>query len=242
MKATIESHDMRRDLIVHQRIERNSSGRDWVCGDLHGRYADFRAELEESGFNPSADRLFLLGDLIDRGPQSLEMLLWALETNHVHSTLGNHELLFMQGATHPGYRDKHRALGGGWADDIDFSLYRRLTTGCANQFPLTMTLECEHGTLGLVHAQSPFDDWQQLSRAEYSDPLAIQCTWPWSRVKGANKPITGVSVVVSGHIGTHDVVTRANQIWIDTLEASGRPTLITADNLLAWMQEGLSND
>lgn len=233
---------MRRHLIVHQFIGRNRSGRDWVCGDLHGRYAVFRAELEQSGFNPSVDRLFLLGDLIDRGPQSQEMLLWALETDYVFAILGNHELMFLQGSTHPSHRDKHRAIGGAWADDLDFSEYRRLTTACANQFPLTMTLECEHGTLGLVHAQTPFDDWQQVSCAEYSDQLAINCTWPWSRATGPDKAINGVSVVVSGHIGTHDIVTRANQIWIDTLEATGRPRLMLVSDLLNWVQEGMTND
>ena len=188
---------MRRELIVHQSIPRNPSGRDWVCGDLHGRFDVLLEALNDVSFNPDEDRLFLLGDLIDRGPQSRELLSWALQTDNVRS-----------------------------------GQYRVLSTGCANSFPLSMTLECETGTLGLVHAQTPVEDWRELTAAPYSDQLAIDCTWPWTRATGPEKTVTGVTAVVSGHIGTQAIVNRANQIWIDTLEASGRLTLMTAEDLL----------
>jgi serine/threonine protein phosphatase 1 len=223
---------MRRQLIVHQSIPRNPSGRDWVCGDLHGRFEVLMEALDDVSFNPDEDRLFLLGDLIDRGPQSRELLSWALHTDNVRSVVGNHELVFVGGAGQAEHRRKHRAIGGRWADEIDYSQYRVLSTGCANSFPLSMTLECETGTLGLVHAQTPVDDWRELTAAPYSDQLAIDCTWPWTRATGPEKTVTGVTAVVSGHIGTKDIVIQANQIWIDTLAASGKLTLMTAEDLL----------
>lgn len=233
---------MKFDLLVHRAVSRNPMGRDWVCGDLHGHFDVLQAALAQSGFDPRNDRLFLLGDLIDRGPQSRELLNWVLSTAYVDSVMGNHELMFIGGSTIPGYRDKHRAIGGGWADDLDFSLYRRLTTGCANEFPLTLTLECAQGTLGLVHAQTPFDDWRQVATAAYSHRLAMGCTWPRTRVQGPEHTVAGVSMVVSGHIGTPSIMSNANHVWIDTLEASGHLTLMTVDELFSWMRDEHPHD
>lgn len=223
---------MRRSLVVHKRFTRNTLGRDWVCGDLHGQYDTLMTALDDAGFDPNTDRLFLLGDLIDRGPQSAKLLGWVLETDDVHSVMGNHELMFIGGATRPGYREKHRQLGGQWADELSFIRYRLLTTGCANLLSLTMTIETEGGSLGLVHAQSPVDDWHELTTMEYTDQVAINSTWPWNRATGPEQAIAGVSAVVSGHIGTQSIVQRGNQLWIDTLEASGELTLLTVQDLL----------
>ena len=223
---------MRRSLVVHQHFGCNRFGRDWVCGDLHGHRALLMALIEEKHIELGVDRLFLLGDLIDRGPQSADLLSWVLHTDNVFSVMGNHELMFISGATRPGYREKHRRIGGEWVDELGFSQYRELTTGCANHLPLTMTIETEQGLLGLVHAQSPVDDWRELATIEYTDQVAIDCTWPWNRATGPEQTIGGVGTVVSGHIGTPGIVQRGNQLWIDTLEASGEPILLTVQELI----------
>ena len=223
---------MRRNLIVHRHFERNRYGRDWVCGDLHGHWNLLMAILRGKDIDLKTDRLFLLGDLIDRGPQSADLLNWALQTDNVFSVMGNHEMMFISGAIRPGYREKHRRIGGEWVDELSFSQYRYLTTGCANHLPLTMTIETEEGPLGLVHAQSPVDDWCELATIEYTDQIAIDCTWPWNRATGPEQSIAGVSAVVSGHIGTQDIVQRGNQLWIDTLEASGEPTLLPMQDII----------
>ncbi|SET91979.1 serine/threonine protein phosphatase 1 [Marinobacter segnicrescens] len=223
---------MRRNLIVHQHFERNRYGRDWVCGDLHGHWNLLMAILGEKDIDLETDRLFLLGDLIDRGPQSADILNWALQTDNVFSVMGNHELMFIGGAIRPGYREEHRRIGGEWVDELSFGQYRNLTTKCANHLPLTMTIETAEGPLGLVHAQSPVDDWCELATIEYTDQIAIDCTWPWNRATGPGQSIAGVSAVVSGHIGTQDIVQRGNQLWIDTLETSGEPTLLPVQELV----------
>lgn len=222
---------MNRSLVVHKLFTRNTLGRDWVCGDLHGQHDVLMTALDNAGFDPNIDRIFLLGDLIDRGPQSAKLLGWVLETDHVHSVMGNHELMFIGGATRPGYRERHRQIGGQWADELNFSRYRVLTTGCANLLSLTITIVTESGSLGLVHAQSPLDDWRELATMEYTDQIAINCTWPWNRATGPEQEVEGITAVVSGHIGTQGIVQRGNQVWIDTLEASGEPTLITVQDL-----------
>jgi len=218
-------------LVTHQTIAPNSAGIDWICGDVHGHLSVLQDKLKRSGFHCGVDRLFLLGDLVDRGPDSEATLNWALSTEAVFSILGNHELMFLARFQNEAYRVKHRLIGGAWADNLSFSAYRRLAERCAREFPLSMTVPWGHHTVGLVHAQSPFDNWRQLQDAVYSEKLAINCTWPWDRAQGTEQVITGVSAVMSGHIGTSKIVTRGNQAWIDTFEATGELTLAPIEEL-----------
>lgn len=46
----------------------------WAIGDLHGCHDAFRRLLEAIGFDPARDRLWLVGDLVNRGPESLACL------------------------------------------------------------------------------------------------------------------------------------------------------------------------
>jgi len=61
-----------------------------AIGDIHGCYAEFAELLERVGFE-RADKLILLGDLVNRGPDSLKVIDLAKRHQAV-SLLGNHEL------------------------------------------------------------------------------------------------------------------------------------------------------
>ena len=123
-------------------------------------------------------------------------------------------------------------MGGDWAATLDEVSYKSLATRCRYQMPLTITLECENGQLGLVHAQSPFDDWCTVQDSPFSERFAIECTWPWNRAQGTDHSISGISAVVSGHIGTDEMVQKGNQLWIDTLAKTGRVPLMPAHHVL----------
>lgn len=65
----------------------------YAVGDIQGCYASFLQLLEETDFNPARDRLWLVGDLINRGPNSLEVLRWMVRHEAcVTTVLGNHDL------------------------------------------------------------------------------------------------------------------------------------------------------
>ena len=58
------------------RFEANALGRDFAVGDIHGAFADLRRALDAIGFDEHRDRLFSVGDLVDRGPESEAALEW----------------------------------------------------------------------------------------------------------------------------------------------------------------------
>ena len=75
------------------RIERfaiNEVGRDFVVGDIHEMFSYLQRLLEEASFNGKEDRLFSVGDLVDRGPESQDVLEW-LKQPWFHACRGNHE-------------------------------------------------------------------------------------------------------------------------------------------------------
>jgi bis(5'-nucleosyl)-tetraphosphatase (symmetrical) len=65
----------------------------YAIGDIHGCYQSFMRLLEHIEFDAERDRLWLTGDLVNRGPESLGMLRWVVENQHLlEVVLGNHDL------------------------------------------------------------------------------------------------------------------------------------------------------
>ena len=52
----------------------NHIGRDFICSDIHGHFTLLEEHLSNIDFDTSKDRLFCLGDLIDRGDESASFI------------------------------------------------------------------------------------------------------------------------------------------------------------------------
>ena len=65
----------------------------YVMSDLHGRYDLFLRMLEKISFS-ACDTLYLLGDLIDRGPDGIQLIQDVMKRPNVIPFLGNHEDMF----------------------------------------------------------------------------------------------------------------------------------------------------
>jgi len=77
-----------------QRLPSNSAGKDYVVGDLHGCFDLLERLMAHVNFDKSCDRLFSVGDLIDRGPSSLNCLELLAEP-WFYAVQGNHELMML---------------------------------------------------------------------------------------------------------------------------------------------------
>ncbi|MBI2733909.1 MAG: symmetrical bis(5'-nucleosyl)-tetraphosphatase [Aquabacterium sp.] len=116
----------------------------YLVGDLQGCCSPFERLLQTIDFSPSRDHVYVLGDLVNRGPDSLGVLrrLRALD-NAATCLLGNHDLHLL--AVAHGVRKPHRS------DTLDTILHapdREDWLGWIRQQRLAVF---EHGWL-MVHA------------------------------------------------------------------------------------------
>ncbi len=68
---------------------------DYCIADIHGHYALFCRLLDAVGFN-EGDRLFVLGDIIDKGPDSVRLAKFLFSMPNAFCIVGNHEYDFLK--------------------------------------------------------------------------------------------------------------------------------------------------
>jgi len=94
----------------------NMTPRTFVIGDIHGCAATFRRLVDVTLRPLPDDRIFLLGDLIDRGPDSKGVLDFIFELRErglsVASVRGNHEEMYLQSGSDHNYLGLWAANGG----------------------------------------------------------------------------------------------------------------------------------
>lgn len=86
-----ETHHLARKGPVIHKLAGNTKGRDFIIGDIHGHRQTLEQLLSTSKFDYAKDRLFSVGDLVDRGPDSLGCLELIGES-WFYPVLGNHDL------------------------------------------------------------------------------------------------------------------------------------------------------
>jgi hypothetical protein len=98
------------------KIGENTKGRDLIIGDVHGSY-NALAELIKH-IKPE-DRLFIVGDLVDRGENSPGIFKLLRENSNIFSIRGNHETLCINAiATLEWLAALIKPIGGNWQDQL----------------------------------------------------------------------------------------------------------------------------
>jgi serine/threonine protein phosphatase 1 len=207
-----------------KKFAKNTTGRDLIVGDIHGHFTKLQSLLDEVGFNPEAgDRLFSVGDLVDRGPESDDALEW-LAKPWFHAVQGNHEGMAIDWAQGMGDRSNYVANGGAW-NIGNTPEVRQLYADAFSALPIAIELETDLGLLGIVHAGCPYNDWTafavDLQRDDLTpmqrDHLTMMATWSRDRINNMDDSmVSGVDAVVVGHTPMERVTSLGNTIFIDT--------------------------
>lgn len=211
----------------------NLRGRDLAVGDIHGNFTGLQLALDAVGFDPACDRLFCVGDLIDRGPESHAVLDW-LARPWFHSVRGNHESYPIRIVrTGQVDIDNYVAHGGGWFMELDRSEQERYAREL-DKLPFALSVQTQLGEVGLIHAEPPVWDWSRLETALAQRRGRDWATWSRRRYALRNaSPVRGVRAVVVGHQPIADVLVLGNIYYIDTggWLPDGRYTLLDLASL-----------
>jgi len=228
-----------------QRMSANAAGRDFAVGDIHGHFSRLRRALDELGFDPARDRLFSVGDLVDRGHENEAFMQW-LAQPWFHAVQGNHEDYAIRHVrTGRVDTDNWRRYGGGWFLDLP-PQRQRLYAQALEQLPVAIEVPTEAGPVGLVHADCPVRDWARLEEALRHHYRRTRSHCQWSRDRLARRDtsvVAGVRAVVAGHTPVPRPVVLGNVFHIDTEGwASGYFTLLDLGTLQPWPQPAAAPD
>jgi serine/threonine protein phosphatase 1 len=200
----------------------------YAIGDVHGRFDLLEAMAKKIAADLSAAPAsrsveIFLGDYVDRGPQSREVVEWLIETpplaNERICLLGNHEEMMLRALADPS-EFKLWLLNGGEATLASYGLRSvptdpvALQATCAAAIPAShlkflagLPRKAEFGTYLFVHAG--IDPSRPLSEQDPRDLV-------WIRGRFLNSNADFGRIVVHGHTPVEEPDIRRNRIDIDT--------------------------
>lgn len=184
----------------------------YIMSDIHGLYDRYRRMLEKIDLKPE-DRLYILGDVIDRGPDGIRILSDIMERENVELFLGNHEhmmLTWLEGSDRVSwfYPQNGGKVTYGKFMELDDAQRKRIIDYLTCQTTLVKNLEIGGHHYVLSHTSAPFTE-KDLYTKDYADDLSAVQDLVWNmgpdntydlgEKEGCGKQIT----FVSGHIVTH---------------------------------------
>jgi serine/threonine protein phosphatase 1 len=209
--------------MIVQHFALNTTGTDYVVGDIHGEFPRIKRLLDEIGFNYLHDRLFSVGDMVDRGAHSAEVLDW-LDKPWFHAIRGNHEQMVIDVQADPTTAaiGMHLMNGGAWFQECTPEQQERIATEFG-RLPLVIEIEIDRGvTAGLVHAEIPFGwTWEQYIEMLDDEDSYTTYTTLWGRDRiyrhvDNDEGVPGIGMVYHGHTPVKRTARRGNIFYLDT--------------------------
>jgi serine/threonine protein phosphatase 1 len=203
-------------------FSKNTQGRDFVVGDIHGCFSALENLLAQVNFNHQQDRVFSVGDLIDRGTESHRVIEF-LNYSWFFAISGNHERMLLEAGASAALKANWVDYNGGaWWSDVPETLQPRIRQVLA-QLPLVMEIATDLGRVGIVHADIPTGmPWSYfVQQIAHETEIVDYALWSRNRFKhlqttGRTLPVSGIDLVIFGHTPVQRVLQSANIYYVDT--------------------------
>ena len=220
-----------------KRFTKNTAGRDFCVGDIHGHFAKLQKALDAIGFDPLKDRLFSVGDLIDRGPECRDALEW-LDKPWFHPVRGNHDDYVCRFDTCD--VDNWVYNGGSWFAGLNRDEQEEFRAQF-RELPFAIEVETDAGLVGIVHAECGRTTWSQFalelrapiySRQEQKN-MRNTAMWSRKRIDAMDRSgIPDLYAMIVGHETVDGVTWLGNVAYIDTGgHRSGKFTILDLNKL-----------
>lgn len=199
----------------------------YVVGDIHGCYTLLMNELNRIGFDFEKDILIGVGDLVDRGEESLKCVS-LIGQKWFKTVMGNHEEFCIQGyydETGERHRFYHKMKnnGGAWFYELPTEKQFEITE-IFKELPILIELKYKGKKYGFVHADLPYEDWELVKASvEANDVLedgrAVSDYCMWAREIVYSRKTVNIALVDEvyfGHTPLQYVYRNGNCTFIDT--------------------------
>lgn len=193
---------------AYQRVEATRWRHVWVVGDIHGCFSLLMAKLRLCHFDPWQDLLVSVGDVIDRGPDSLRCLK-LLRKRWIIAVRGNHEQMGLD-ALATGEQFLWFMNGGSWFAQAEQPAATTALETC-RQLPWILELRCQNGIHVIAHADYPDDNYQWQKEVDLQRVL-----WDRTRLMNKGNGIRGADHFWFGHTPLCQRLDHENLHYIDT--------------------------
>lgn len=173
----------------------------YIMSDIHGDRDRFRSVMNQIHIT-DGDHLYVLGDVIDRYPYGIEILLELMGMENVTVLLGNHELMMLEALNERDYTSAKNLWyrNGGKFTHVGFiskpaKTKQRILDYLAS-LPLTAEVVIGEKQYLLSHGAPP--ELQGIIPSKYTDPRKFAV---WTRLQ-EDDPVPGGKTIVFGHTPT----------------------------------------
>lgn len=202
--------------IIARLVPPNTAGNDYAVGDIHGCFSKLVDVLNIIKFDPAVDRLFSVGDLVDRGPESEKALEWLTTLPWFIACRGNHEQDAIDASTGYYHRQDYITNGGEWFLKLNHA-QKMEHTAAFERLPHAITVPTADGLVGLVHANVPTETWQEFIDPECKRTMVGTALHDRTRLQFGDKSVVkGVRAVFVGHTPLKKPAVLGNVYHIDT--------------------------
>lgn len=174
------------------RLPINHLGRDIVVADPHGEFALLKQALKAIAFNTNQDRLFIAGDLVDKGKNSIAAAQW-VQKPYCYGVIGNHDAQYIfQDELSKFSKSLICAPIDPWFINLGKDELTQFGKLLKTHLYPAIEIETASGLVGIVHGEVPESlTWpvmvNRLNKPDYD--LLRDCIWDRSL---ANKAIRGL--------------------------------------------------
>ena len=193
------------------------NGRLFVVGDLHGCYDQLMQKLTQLQFNFENDQLIAVGDLVDRGANSLKCLN-LLDEPWFKAILGNHEEMCLLSHVEPSMASLHAQHGGKWFYQLSIEQQKQIIEKL-KRVPLLLEVTYQNKKYGFVHADIDVNDWEKFKIAIQSQSRE-SALWGRGRIKNRRSlkysKVSGIDYIFLGHTVVECVTQKDNCYYLDT--------------------------
>lgn len=157
----------------------NTDGRDFVIGDLHAQYDWFDGLLDGLAFDPARDRMFCVGDLVDRGKHSFRVDRW-LSCPWFLPIRGNHDQMVIENLLVLGPEAEVEGNSQTELYHRDHRFYPMRIGRALHPLRYVREVTTELGTVAIVHGTVPLHISRPHSHPEKGGALyqyRLNMTW-----------------------------------------------------------------